>query len=75
MTTRTMQIAPAVEAAVRAMTRAERVDYLRQNGWYRLSAYGSQTWFAQGWKRDARSTEVVTNEVYVALLTPAGSDR
>ncbi len=40
-----------VEAAVRAMTRAERVAYLQAAGWHRLSARGSQTWLAPGWRR------------------------
>jgi hypothetical protein len=40
-----------VEAAVRAMTRAERVAYLRAAGWRRLSHRGSQCWLAPGWRR------------------------
>lgn len=40
-----------LEAAVRAMTRAERAAYLRAHGWRRLSSRGSQTWFAPGWSR------------------------
>jgi hypothetical protein len=64
-----------LEKAARALPKAERRTYLQERGWYRLSRHGAETWFAPGWQRDARSTEVVTNEVYVALLTPAGSDR
>jgi hypothetical protein len=41
------------EATVRAMTRPERVAYLRAHGWYRLSARGSQSWLAPGWRRHA----------------------
>jgi hypothetical protein len=40
-----------VEAAVRRMTKAEKVAYLRECGWYRASASGSQTWYAPGWRR------------------------
>ena len=64
-----------IAKAARALPKAERRTYLQERGWYRLSRHGAETWFAPGWQRDARSTEVVTNEVYVALLTPAGSDR
>ena len=39
------------ETTVRRMTKAERVAYLREHGWYRLSAAGSQTWFSPGWQR------------------------
>jgi predicted RNA binding protein YcfA (HicA-like mRNA interferase family) len=42
------------EAHVRAMTKRERVAYLQQHGWYRLSAHGSQTWFASGWQHISR---------------------
>jgi hypothetical protein len=31
-----------IEATARAMTKAERVAYLRERDWYRLSARGSQ---------------------------------
>jgi hypothetical protein len=40
-----------IEADARAMTQAERVAYLRECGWYRLSASGSQTWLAPGCRR------------------------
>jgi hypothetical protein len=40
------------EAAVRAMSRAERFAYLRAAGWHRLSSRGSQCWLAPGWRRD-----------------------
>jgi hypothetical protein len=40
-----------VETTVRAMSRAERVAYLRAAGWHRLSARGSQCWLAPGWQR------------------------
>jgi hypothetical protein len=43
-----------VEVAVRAMTRAQRVAYLRAAGWHRLSSHGSQTWLAPGWHRHPR---------------------
>lgn len=43
-----------VESAVRAMTKAERVTYLQDRGWYRLSAAGSQCWLAPGWQRITR---------------------
>ena len=41
----------SIEAAVRAMTRAERVAYLHEHSWYRLSASGSKCWFPPGWQR------------------------
>jgi hypothetical protein len=40
-----------IEARVLAMTKAEREDYLRRHGWYRLSGGKTQTWYAPGWKR------------------------
>jgi hypothetical protein len=38
------------ESTVRAMTKPERVEYLRARGWHRLSARGSQCWLAPGWR-------------------------
>jgi len=38
------------------MSKAERVTYLRDHGWYRLGASGSQTWFAPGWQRITKYT-------------------
>ncbi len=35
-----------VEARVRRMTRPERVRYLKDAGWRRLSSYGAQSWRA-----------------------------
>lgn len=34
----------ATERSARAMSRVERVAYLKSSGWQRLSAIGSQTW-------------------------------
>jgi hypothetical protein len=38
-----------IEAAARAMTRRERVDYLRAHGWHRFDSQGSQRWGFDGW--------------------------
>jgi hypothetical protein len=46
----------SIESVVQAMTTAERVAYLKEHGWYRLSAGGSQTWFSPGWQRVSRYT-------------------
>lgn len=40
-----------IEAEARALSKAERVAYLREHGWYRLSYRGSQAWFSPGWQR------------------------
>lgn len=38
----------SVETTVRAMTRAEKVAYLKAHGWHRISWRGSQTWQPPG---------------------------
>jgi hypothetical protein len=42
-------IPPHVEAAARAMSTRERVDYLKAHGWYRFDSHGSQRWGFDGW--------------------------
>lgn len=54
----------AVERAVRAMTRPERVAYLRAAGWYRVAGGQTQMWFAPGWR-----------EYAPGLVEPGGEDR
>jgi hypothetical protein len=40
------------EQSVRAMSKRERVDYLKAHGWQRLGYRGSQTWIrpAESWR-------------------------
>jgi len=43
------QISPHIETAARAMTKRERVDYLKARRWYRFDSHGAQRWGFEGW--------------------------
>jgi hypothetical protein len=38
-----------IEAAAHAMTKRERVNYLKAHGWYCLDSSGAQRWSVDGW--------------------------
>jgi hypothetical protein len=52
-----------------AMTKRERVDYLKAHGWHRFSSRGSQTWI---WRAESRRFFTLAAAIRVQLEMEAG---